>query len=1191
MAEEFHTRSPRDYFFGEILGLPPGAKDPDFYTLLGVPFFESDHGAIVRAAIERIRLLETCQADPRPGYQAALQRLLAEVRDAQMTLLDPKRRPAYDAKLTGRGSEGAAGEEAAAASDAEVDHKPGTMLAGRYRVLAEARKGGLGVVYDALDGNLRTRVQVSVLRPALSKDKAQRRRIEQAARAAAALAHPHILGLDEVGDAEGLLFVRTRPPEGKSVVELIEGTQDMRLDPARAREIAAAVARALVYAHEAGAVHGDLRPQAIYADTAGHVLVADFCVARAVADSGAAPVPPTRPPEGDASPAGDLFSLGCILYQMLAGMPPFTSEAVNYRPAPLPGGVPADLEALVMRCLAREPQDRPASAAEVAERLVAVPPKRRRTRLLAGGAVVLVAALAALLGRGTQPAAPAESSLKAEAWKLVANRNFEEATRRLREALAADPAQHDLHAPLAGALEGLGAVREREGAIWEAQRLFAEAEALEPHPERAAAVARVRTAAGERLREVRVGVEPVASQPTVRVEGGDVPLAKAEVAGAVLAIFDGRASRVLEFPEGRHEVPYLLVDGAGNERRGTLSFRVDRTAPVLEVIEPAEGASFAEKTVAVRVRVRDDNPEETIRVRGRAVRLVSGEASVSLDLDDGTHPLDIVARDLAGHTTTETRTVYIETRAPVVELAAKRIVFARGPVAIRGRLRTAGSTLAIDGRAATPDGEGAFVVQVPADRDRSVPVEAVGPTGIRRVVAVDLVLDDDAPVVALSWERTDKKGVLLYGAREMDGGLLVPVRVLDKTAVVYEPSEGTIEDSVWRLPAHEGEREVSLVARDEAGNETRVVYGVEGHRSVPLLEVKGNIREVTTDAELTLDIAADDRLLVQGAESATGRVRIPLPEGETAILVQAIDHYGNESRWEKRILADRTAPALRLVGEEERGIGRQELELESDEDLATVTCVGRTFEVKGRRARFEADLQPGRRSLHVVARDLAGNETKAKFNVRVVNRALRLDGRSAVRVALPPNLGDFTLECWVKGGDPTGREVVAGTAPGTGFSIVWSSADKSFPYAAVEQQGSGLLTVPVRKAWKWDQWTHLALCRDAKRVRFFVNGSLQGQGDFADVMRPPGAELVVGGESDGRGGGMAFFRGAIDELRLSSGVRYPRAFTPAKFHREDEQTLLLFRFDVLAEGRHVDGSGKRRDATAIGKPELVEEER
>ncbi len=101
MARDPSVRSPREYFCAEILRLPPASVDPDHYTLLGLPFFEHDHGTIVRAAMARIRLLESCQADTRPGHQKALHDLLAEVRRAQITLLDANRRKAYDANLIG----------------------------------------------------------------------------------------------------------------------------------------------------------------------------------------------------------------------------------------------------------------------------------------------------------------------------------------------------------------------------------------------------------------------------------------------------------------------------------------------------------------------------------------------------------------------------------------------------------------------------------------------------------------------------------------------------------------------------------------------------------------------------------------------------------------------------------------------------------------------------------------------------------------------------------------------------------------------------------------------------------------------------------------------------------------------------------------------------------------------------------
>ena len=373
-------RQPRDYFYGEVLHLPPGTVRPDHYALLGVPYFEPDHDVILRAALGRLRLLEACVVDPRPAYRAAAETLLSEVRHAQLTLLDPERRRAYDATLLGTSADG----DGKAVDDREADLPAGKMLQDRYRVIREVRPGGFGRVYEALDRNLRFKVHLTVLRPRLSKDREARRSVERAARTAASVDHPGLLRIDEVGDTEGLLLARTRPVEGRTLIELVEATPRMRLDAEEARRIAGEIAAALAHAHAQGAVHGDLRPHNVYVDEQGRVVVADLAVSRAVSDASGAAGGPFREPENEASPKGDLFALGCLLFQMLAGMPPFAADGAREEARPLPDDVPRGLAEAVRRLMHPDPDHRPKDAAAVAEMLQRelanglVEPKRRR---------------------------------------------------------------------------------------------------------------------------------------------------------------------------------------------------------------------------------------------------------------------------------------------------------------------------------------------------------------------------------------------------------------------------------------------------------------------------------------------------------------------------------------------------------------------------------------------------------------------------------------------------------------------------------------------------------------------------------------------------------------------------------------------------------------------------------------------
>ncbi|MHC4549230.1 MAG: protein kinase domain-containing protein [Planctomycetota bacterium] len=1166
-----------------MLRLPPGTTRPDHYALLGLRYFEDDHDTILRAALERIRLLEACDADPRPGYRKVLRQLIAEVREAQLTLLDPWRRKAYDATLTG------ADAREAEAEDTELELAPGVMYADRHRILKEVRRGAMGVIYEAMDMNLRAKVHVSILRPRLSHERGPRRRIERAARAAAALDHPHILRLDEVGTGDGLLFVRTRAMPHRTLLDAIEATERMRLEPAEVRRILTEVAGALRYAHRQGIVHGDLRPKNVFLDEEDRTLLADFCTSRAVADALGDTTSRYREPEGEAAPPADLFALGCLAYQMLSGLPPFPADATDPTPKPLPDEVPSDLATLTMELLAAEPEQRPRLDPVIA-RLRWDERRRKRLPLLAGAAALVVVAVGAvLLGLGgDEETVPL--TVEAEAWRLIAKQRFAEAIRYVRQAREAETADASLDAPLAQALEGYAGELEKAGDLWRAQTLLQEAAHLEPSPRRAEALERVRAAAVGKLNAIRLEFAEVTSDPVVAVRahalrscvvGGKELVSGPAVPGPTRMPFP-------ELSEGRHELTFVMVDFAGNRRAGRLVLVVDRTAPVVEILEPRDGAQFLKGRIPFRVRVRDENPEPTVSVHGRAVALEGGEALGALEFGDGEHTIDVVARDRAGHEARVKRTVVVDSKAPDLKLAATRIATRDGWVTVRGRVRSRVKRVTVDGRPVEVARDGAFATDLVVGRDRAVPVIAVGLTDLERRLFVQVVVDDRPPAVTVRWERRDQAGALLYGNREMKTGTLaLPLQVEDETAVTFAPDVGRVEGTVWHLPPTEGARTVRLEARDEAGNVSELKLAIEGHRATPRLTVDCPAKEITKNKETQLAVDADQTVLVQGRPHPPGRIKVPLPEGPLELVVQAIDRYGNESRWTKRLRVDRTAPEVRLEGELERGIGQQELVFTANEELRTLTCFGKTVPAQGKTARVEAELRQGRRRLHVVAKDLAGNTTRQTFTLEVKNRVLVLDGKSAVQVPLPAtvSLDTFTVECWVRGFTPERTStVLSNYYSRAGFTFLWSSSKKTLPSALLYLENGASESLPARKPWKWESWAHLALSHDGKRVRFYVNGSLQHSVEVAERLQPSKSPLYIGCSP---GHNRAYFLGAIDEVRVSNVARYTRGFSPPRFHREDEHTVLLLRFDVLREKLFPDSSDHGHHGVPLGNPRVA----
>ena len=264
------------------------------------------------------------------------------------------------------------------------------ILADRYRIERELGKGGMATVYLARDLKHDRKVAIKVLRPELSHALGPERFLREIA-TTANLHHPHILSLYDSGAARPSHLAPGERPveylyyvmpfvEGESLRDRLNREKQLPLDDAL--RIAREVADALSYAHGHGVIHRDIKPENILLES-GHALVADFGIARAVSDAGAERLtdtgltlgtPTYMSPEqaaGDRDVDGrsDLYALGCVLYEMLAGQPPFTGRTVQSlvhqhltaTPPPitqLRPAVPGLVAAAVQRALAKNPADR-----------------------------------------------------------------------------------------------------------------------------------------------------------------------------------------------------------------------------------------------------------------------------------------------------------------------------------------------------------------------------------------------------------------------------------------------------------------------------------------------------------------------------------------------------------------------------------------------------------------------------------------------------------------------------------------------------------------------------------------------------------------------------------------------------------------------------------------------------------------
>ncbi len=307
-------------------------------------------------------------------------------------------------------------------------------LAGRYTLLRELGSGGMATVYLADDVKHRRKVAVKVLRPDLAATLGPERFLREI-EIAAGLSHPHILPLLDSGDADGFLYYVMPYVDGESLRARI--AREGELPAPEAARLLAEVTDALAYAHARGVVHRDIKPDNVML-SGRHALVMDFGVAKAVSEAtgrqtlttaGVALGTPSymSPEQCAADPhidhRADIYAVGAMGYELLAGRPPFvgaTPQAVLAahvtQPAEPVGrlrtGLPAVLEATIMRCLAKRPADRFQSADELRAQLeplatpsggltptgllpVVAPPGRRARVALVGLGVVVLAGLAA----------------------------------------------------------------------------------------------------------------------------------------------------------------------------------------------------------------------------------------------------------------------------------------------------------------------------------------------------------------------------------------------------------------------------------------------------------------------------------------------------------------------------------------------------------------------------------------------------------------------------------------------------------------------------------------------------------------------------------------------------------------------------------------------------------------------------
>jgi serine/threonine protein kinase len=307
------------------------------------------------------------------------------------------------------------------------------LLGNRYSLIDVLGSGGMAIVWRARDEVLGREVAVKVLSPHYAADAAFRTRFEREARHVAALSHPRVVTVFDCGVEGTTPFIVMELVVGRTLRQVLDEAVTLPADDAVA--IAAAVCEALEAAHAAGLVHRDIKPANIVL-SGGQVKVLDFGISRLDGSAGgtrtqavlgtAAYLSPEQAAGRQASPQADLYALGCVLFEMLTGSPPFSADsevAVAYRqvhddpgpPSARQPGIPPQLDWMTTRLLAKNPADRPPGAAAARAGLLSslipgrtaafspleagpparqAPPSRRRPRL---SELMLGTALAASL--------------------------------------------------------------------------------------------------------------------------------------------------------------------------------------------------------------------------------------------------------------------------------------------------------------------------------------------------------------------------------------------------------------------------------------------------------------------------------------------------------------------------------------------------------------------------------------------------------------------------------------------------------------------------------------------------------------------------------------------------------------------------------------------------------------------------
>jgi len=379
---------------------------------------------------------------------------------------------------------------------------------GKFVILQELGRGAMGVVYEAFQEDLRRKVALKILPANITLDAKQVQRFRREAESAARLRHDNIIAIYEVGEIDGTHYFAMELVDGRPFSAFV--SRDAESMEAAVR-VARDAARGLAHAHERGVIHRDVKPGNILVAKDGRTVVTDFGLARlsesasltstdAIVGTPKYMSPEQILPRGEPIDGrGDVYSLGATLYEIVAGRPPILApsvqafiKAVLDEPAPSPRkfnrAVPHELATILLRCLEKDPKDRYASAAALAddldrlrrgERILARPKTFaargvtlvRRHRVLTALAIVSVVAVGALLV--TMQLAK-DRDFQVELGRIAAERDLTRAVDRAEELWRANPGRAEVAEARARAYGNRARARNESGDLegargdWEA---------------------------------------------------------------------------------------------------------------------------------------------------------------------------------------------------------------------------------------------------------------------------------------------------------------------------------------------------------------------------------------------------------------------------------------------------------------------------------------------------------------------------------------------------------------------------------------------------------------------------------------------------------------------------------------------------------------------------------------------------